>query len=308
VGQHHPLGAARAAGGELEEGEVPLRHPGRLRAPVPAGERRQLPDRDHPVEAGELGAQEAGEREDLAEGDEDAGFGRGEDPGLAAKVVLDLAAAGRRIEGDGDAARELGPHEGREIFEARGEHEPNGLARLEAERSQPGSHGARPPVEVAVGQLLRLPFSRIVEDVPALRVALDMPVQDLQERPRSLRRGLARTQGLQKFLPEAEIGRAAGRQGLEEVARRLRRAEDLFGELDAEGPLQALDQLDPPQAVEPEVAFQRGVERQADLAALRMELAHHRLGEGEHLGGRDRRGLGARGLPGLRGHARAPPR
>ena len=87
----------------------------------------------HHPQPGELRAQQAGQGQDLGEGDQHLGLGGAQDAGLAAEVVLDLALAGRRIEGDRDAAGELRAEEGGEVFEARGEHDSHRLARRNAE-------------------------------------------------------------------------------------------------------------------------------------------------------------------------------
>ena len=76
------------------------------------------------------------------EGDEHLGAGGLEDAGLAPQVILDLAAPGGRIERHGHAARELDAEEGREVFEAGGEHDPHGLPRPHAQPGETGGHGA----------------------------------------------------------------------------------------------------------------------------------------------------------------------
>ena len=112
------MGLPGAAGGELEEGDVARpRTGGGMNCPS-RQRRGEIRHRHHPPQNRELGAQQAGEGEDLGEGDEHLGPGGPQDAGLPAEMVLDLALAGRRIERHRDAARELGAEEGDEVFEA----------------------------------------------------------------------------------------------------------------------------------------------------------------------------------------------
>ncbi len=280
MGEHHPLGIAGAAGGELEEGKVALldvdRRGGR------AGRRSRLRCKlrhgDHLAQHGELGAQQAGEGENLGEGDEHLGAGGLEDARLPPQVVFDLAAPGRRIEGDGDAARDLDAEERREVFESRREHEPHGLAGPHAEMDEAGGHGSRAGEEAGVGQLLGLAIARQVEDVPAVRMALGVPLQHLHQAARAIRRRLRGVERLDDLQPGAlGRGRMAVEQGLEEVARGFGRTQHLLGETHAEGFFQASQELDPAEAVEPEVALQGGFEGEGPSGpALRLQLAGER--------------------------------
>ena len=289
----HALGAPRAAGGELEEGDVLAADLRDVR--VPARQRGQLVDRHHPAEPRDLRPDQARQGEDLGEGDEEARLGGPQDAGLPPQVVLDLALAGRRIERHRDAAGAQDTAEGGEVFQGGGEHEPHGLPRLETQGAQTGGHGAGPPVELAVGQRLGLVVSGIEQDVPPVRMALNVPVEHLEQRPRAVRRGLPRLQGSREILPEHEAGRSTLlRKGFQEVARGLGLSQDRFGQPGAEGALQPLDQLDPAEAVEPEVALQRGIERRPHVPPPRLELAHHGRHDLQHFLGGDGGGLGAR--------------
>ncbi len=196
MGEHHPFGIARAAGGELEEGEVALLDVDGRRGQGGAAPGRQLGHGDHLAQHRELGAQQAGQGEHLGEGDEHLGARGLEDSRLPPQVVFDLAAPGRRIQGHGDAARHLHAEEGREVFEPRGEHEPHGLARPHAQTGEAGGHRPRTGEETGVGELLGLGVAGEIEDVPAVRMALGMPLQDLDEALRAVRRRLRGIEGL----------------------------------------------------------------------------------------------------------------
>ena len=89
-------------------------------------------------------------------------------------------------------------------------------------------------------------------------MALRVPLQDLDEAAGAVRRGLGGVQGRHDLERGGVRGlRVAGEERLEEVAGGLGRAQDLLGQADAEGLLQAGQELHPAQAVEPEVALQR---------------------------------------------------
>jgi hypothetical protein len=209
-------------------------------------------------------------------------------------VVLDLAQTGRRIEGDRDGASHLRAEEGGEVVERGGEHEPHGLPGADAQVLEARGHGPGAPRQLAEAQLLGLAVPGVVEDVPPFRMALDMPVEHLQESPRALGSGLGRCQRLvQNCRREARHTRRPGKQGAEQVPRSLRRGQQRFREPDPEGPFQPEEQLGPGQAVEPEVALQGRIKGCAvETPPSGVQLPRERADEAENFLGGPRRGLG----------------
>ena len=115
---------------------------------------------------------------------------------------------------------------------------PTAVARPDAEAGEPGGHRAHPPRQLAVGQLLGLAVARVVQDVPPVGMALGVPVEHLQQGPRAVRSRLAAAQAARPTRtprPERPRGMRHGER-LEEVARRLGRAQQILGEPHAERP------------------------------------------------------------------------
>ena len=186
--------------------------------------------------------------------------------------------------------------EGDEVVEAGGEHDPHRRARPDAEAGEAGGHRVDPARQLAVGQLLGLAVAGVVEDVPPLGVALGVPVEDLEQGARAVRSHLAAAEAADRRgrLEPLAGGHRRVRRGerLEEVARRLGAPQQLLGEPHAERPLQPGEQLHPAEAVEAEVALQRGIEGDRAPAPLRLQLPREPLDDLQEGGGRRGLGLG----------------
>ncbi len=115
----------------------------------------------------------------------------------------------------------------------------------------------------------------------------DLPVQDLDQRFGPLRDGCGRLgQGqVGKFHPACPgVGRAGLGQGAEQVAQGFRLGEQPLRRRHVEMPLNAAQQLHPPQAVQPQILSQGAVQGNVRQRPARMEFAGQRLREGQQCG------------------------
>src|SRR5439155_1046432 len=152
--------------------------------------------------------------------------------------------------------------------------------------------GAVPPS--AVGQALLIAFL-IEMDRQPLGLALGVIFERLGERSRGI--GGAHAFGLHQACERAVRGfrrlAGAGEKKAQQIARRLARGERLPRQARGKLALEAQHQLDARQAVEPQLALERAVERDVGLEA-RTRFARHFGDEGEQPVGVDGRAHGLR--------------
>ncbi len=300
MGQHDALRPAGAAGGELQQGHVRgfrsagaaafSRGRARLLA-APAAPLLPVRHRRLPPQPQDLRPQQPRGGHHLREGDQGHRLRGGEDARLPPQVILDLAAPRRRVERHRHRAREQRAEERREVVVAAGQHQRHRLPALDAGGPQPGRHPPRAPQQVAVGQLPRRSVTGVEHQVPPPRMPVGVPQQDLDQRPRPLRRRLGRALEGRRLGRRRSGGRcrpghrrprrprhplhAGRRQRARQVRRRLGAAQHLFRQPHRERPLEPRHQLRPPQAVEPEVALER--RPHVDPLRRRLHLARTHL-------------------------------
>ena len=196
MGQHHPLGAARAARGVLKKGGItglrPMRRIVRARLPQPIGGHDAAQTHHH-------GLEQAADVQGLGYRDKDRSQRVGHDPRVAHQVVLDLGEPRRRIDGDRNAARQQHPEEAEEIITAGGQHQGHALPRLQSFGDQPRCDrpgAVHEPLVAYLGGLILLLLVKI--DVDPLTMGLYVPGKHILQRlrvPRHLRGHLPRQGG-----------------------------------------------------------------------------------------------------------------
>ena len=286
VGQHHALGVAGAARGVLDEGDVVA--PRRPRRGRPGDALREPGHGDDPAQAGHAGFEQARHRHRLRHGDEDARLGILEDAGVAAHVLLDLRRPRRWVDRHRDAASKKNAEVGKEILERGWQHDRHRLPRLQAAGAEPRRHGRRAGPQVRVVEPLLAVALGEQHDLGALAVGLHMPVEHFEQgRGGSRGGGIASGGGDLRHDRGHGAGwrRARGRCGnrRQQVAQRLGVLQRGLRQRDAEGALDAQQQLDPGQAIEAEVAFEPAVEgdleRRGGRLAMQLGVGHPHHGE-----------------------------
>ena len=229
VAEHHPLGAAGAAGGVLEErggGPVEARA---LLQPAVAVEPGHV---DHRVESRNLRGQQLRDPEGGGEGHEGAGLRVREDPRVAPHVVLELAQPRGRVDRHRDRPGDLHREEGREVVEAGGQHQRRGLARRESPVGEAGRDALGTFHQGGERDPLRLALRSVEIDVDAPAVAEGVEIDRFEQRPgaagnrvRRFRSGFVIADRRRR--PPAP---AAGQQRRQQLPRRLRVGHDGLGD------------------------------------------------------------------------------
>jgi hypothetical protein len=191
-----------------------------------------------------------------------------QDADVTRHVVLDRGQPRRRIERHRDATGEQNTIEAVQVFARGGQHDGHCLT-----RSEPGFREARRVTERGfvqhrVGERILLAFV-VQVNRQATGLARDMPFERFGERA-----GLVRQSDIRRVreVGDAMVGRVRGlargaEQEAQQIARRFGGRERPLGQAHRELALQAQDQLDSRQAVEPEIPVERAVERDADVIA-----------------------------------------
>ena len=259
MAQHHTLGIAGAARGVLQERGVARPRCCRRKR---GHRRRHRVDGEHVAQAGHLQLEEAGGAFGLGLGDQNRGQAVVEDAHVAAQVFLDLAHACRWIHRNRNAAGEEGAEKRKEIIGAGGQHDGHGLARPELVPPERSSHPLRPLAQVAISDDPAFVVVAVEPDVGTLGMGPDVPVEHLDEGRCAVGCGLDRLEddAVDHGLRRGRRRGAGAEHRAQQVARRFRLEEDAFGQGDAEGLLETLEQLDPPEAVKRQIPLQRAVE------------------------------------------------
>ena len=195
------------------------------------------------------------------------------------QVIFDLTPPHRWIERNRNATGELYTEEGGKIVELGGQHDADGPTRFEPLIDQPGGHRPRPPLEITIGELLDRAVAGVVGDVAALRMSLDMPIEHGEEAGGTVRSLVGTTHGFDSAFARQHRSlplRARPFQGSQQISRSLGAGQELIGEAEAKGPLEANEKLRPAQTVEAEVLFQRGIQGEPTVPMLSpwVELLH----------------------------------
>ena len=280
VAEHHPLGIAGAAGGVLEEcggGFVERRALAQASAAV---ERTDVDHRAQPRNP-------RGQQPRHAEG----GIERHEHPDIRVRkyarvthdMILELARTRGRVDGHRDRAGHLHPEEGRQVVEAGRQHQRHTPAGLEPSVDEAGRDALGTLHEVGERDLHGLSVRGPELGVDAIPVVVRVEVHRLEQRRGA---GGDRLHRVEPCLAAAHRrGGAgaplAGQQRRQQLPRGLRVRHDGFRNPGAEPAFEPREQLHARQAVEPEIAIERAVER--DLGArtevgvkLGHDLAHRR--------------------------------
>ncbi|VVO41804.1 hypothetical protein PS691_05812 [Pseudomonas fluorescens] len=278
VADHHALGLARAARGVLQEGEV-LRLPRRCDALAPLA--CQLAHCGNARQARDLRLEQPGEQLRLLHGDQHLGLGVAQDAGLAVQMILDLRQAQRWVDGHRHPPGQQDAKKAMEKVAPCGQHQGHGLTGLQATALQPGGNGPGCLVQGAIADVLRLVTFTQQAHVGKLRLMAHMPLQHLDQGPRSVRRlrrcyrGLAGVAGGQWTY---RLGAMAAVQHMQYIGGSVRRGEQGFRQAHSEFVLDARPEFDPGQTVYAQVPVQHAV--QGDLQTfcrLRAQLDHGAL-------------------------------
>ncbi|MCY1356146.1 hypothetical protein D9M69_425880 [compost metagenome] len=274
MADHHPLGLPGAARGVLQEGQVLGPPRGRQAVAVAGAQLGHLDDR---AEARHLRLEQAGEQLGLGHGDQQADLGVGEDAGLAQQMLLDLRQAQRRVDRHRHAAGQQGTEEAEQEVAPGRQHQRHPLPGAQAAPLQAAGDAQGALAEAGVADLLAGLGGAQQVHVGALRVALDVPVEHLDEGLRRFRAG--RVAGVRR--PRRDAARQRGGRTAEalqhgqQVGRRLGQGEQFFRQAHGERLLDARPQLDPRQAVQAQVAVEHAVQIDAHRRrGLRAQLRH----------------------------------
>ena len=198
-------------------------------------------------------------------------------------MILELARARGRVDGHGDRAGHLHPEEGREVVEAGGQHQRRAPAGLEPPVDEAGRDVLGTLHEVGERDLHGLAVRGPELDVHAVPVVVRVEVHRLQQRRGA---GGDRVHRVEPCLAAAHRRGAtgapfAGQQRRQQLPRGLRVRHHRFRNPGAEPALEPREQLHARQAVEPEIAIERAVERDLGTRAemgvkLGHDLAHRR--------------------------------
>ena len=109
----------------------------------------QLGNGHDPAQAGRPCLQQTRHAARLGHGDEDRGFGVGQNARMAANMLLDLRQTRRRIDRHGDAAGSKDAEIRVEVFRAGGQHDRHRLARFQSCSLQPGGDDVDLPLQIA---------------------------------------------------------------------------------------------------------------------------------------------------------------
>ncbi len=272
VGEHHSFRAAGAAGGVLQQRQVPGVALGAR------GERLgvEFVRRQHVAQRRRQRLQQVRQRLGLGDGDEQRRLAVGKDPGLPLQVVFERRRARRWIQRHRHGAGIQRAVERDEELQRRRQHQRAGLPGRQAVRAQRRCRLQRPPVQFAVGER----FAALVVDqqrrVHALRMPRHMPVEHLGERRRVV--GAAGEQGRDLGSGGRPGRRSRGGRDMErrqDLARRADAGEGIVVEPAAERLLAAQVQFHAREAVDAEVLGEPAVER--DLRRRRaLRLGHQR--------------------------------
>lgn len=123
-------------------------------------------------------------------GDENGGFGVGDDAGNAPHVIFELRRACRRIERHRHATGVKRPIEGSEEFAPGGQHDGDAIAWMHITFEQAGRQRLRRGPQHPVGDVLAPFIVAIQRDMNPLAVPVDVPVKHLGEGGDGLRRML----------------------------------------------------------------------------------------------------------------------
>jgi hypothetical protein len=283
VCEDDPLRRARTARGVLKQRDGVRR--GQVCRWTASTLLREVRDAENLVQSTHLRSQPTGDRLRRGESDEYLGTGIGKDPGMPLDVLLKLRTVRRRVEGNGNAAGEQHAEEGVQILDRRRQHERDSGAPREAARLESRSDRLRALEQLAVCEHHGL---RLAEYYRVGRVWLPLraPHHDFGQTSsfdrlscRCGRLGVGRCDGEWReagtpFLRSR--GRAAhhGR----EVADGIDGLERARRELYTQGTLEALEELDAREAVEPQV----GIEATQRIEHVRRCDAVQFLEEGPH--------------------------
>ena len=280
VAEHHPLGAAGAAGGVLEEGGRGFVEGRALPKPAVPIEPGHV---DHRIEPRDLRGQQLRDPEGGGEGHEGAGPRVREDPRVAPHVVFELAQPRGRVDRHRDRPGDLHREEGREVVEAGGQHQRRGLARRKPPVGEAGRDVLGAIHQRREGDPRRLALRSVELDVDAPAVAAGVEIDRFEQRPG------AGGDRVRRFRPRFVIADrrrhppapAAGQERRQQLPRRLRVGHDGFGDRDSERAFEPREQLHAREAVEPEIAVERAVEGDVGARAemgveLGDDLSHRR--------------------------------
>jgi hypothetical protein len=275
VAEEHALGMSRAARRVLDEGGVGAR--ALRRGPGRSGG-RQLAGGGHGAERGNPGLQHAGHRGRAGHGDEELDLGVAEDRGLPRRVFLDPVETHRRVDGDGDRARDQDPLERAQEVRARGQHQRDGVALADTALAEAPGHGRRVAQQPAVGERRLRAVLLAHEDMGpvggGLRALPEGAVHGGGRGGERRRRGQGRRgrSGRARGLAGRRADRAGQLRGSVRLQRRL-------VEPAAESGLDAQQQLHALQAAQAGVPLQRGPRRErtrrAPAAQLEGQGTHH---------------------------------
>ncbi len=286
MGEHDPLWVAGAPGRILNERRRLAC--GRLRREHRIGGEK-VADRLDPLQALCEAVEQPPEGADLWARDERRGSGIAQDAGLPAQVILDQAAAKRRIDRHRHATRHEHAEEGLEEARFRRQHDGDAITGLVPTCEKAAGDASRRRVESGVGDDLLGLLAAPENNVRPLSTQADMIVERLEKGLGLDGLGDRRQRGWRCSgkISRCDTERAGRLYGLEKVSRGRGIAEDLIRQLDLEGAVEPQHELRAGQAVETEIAVEVAVEPNHDRALeMRVQLDGEIAHDGEQLIGK----------------------
>ena len=247
----------------------------RARALQAHGRRLEPIECEDGAQGGHLHAQDTGDGTGLLDRDQGADGGVLEDACVTAQMLLDLLRSGRWIDGHGDAPGHEDAEETEEIVGSGRQHECDGRALAHTILAQMPGHPRRALGQVAIADRARGLLEALVEDVQALGVTLEVPIEHIQESTR-----VARMSGVRDRRVTHRHSPALGPRLIADEVEQLARGcgqECLLGETHAETLLDPRDQLRASQAVEAQIGLEPRVQAQSIRQLRQPRLAREAL-------------------------------